>query len=101
MSYTKKEIYKFTRRLHYLLRHHQDRITFQRIKGAYGYYDFETDEITIDHRKDIIPTLVHEALHKWHNDWCETKVLQHEHLIMNSLTPSMIRKIIKVIAKNL
>jgi len=101
MSYSRKEIYAFTRRLHYLLRHHQNRIIFQRIRGAYGYYDYETDEITIDHRKDIISTLIHEALHKWHNDWPEGKVIAHERQIMNSLTPRMIKKIIRVIANNL
>lgn len=102
MGYSKKETYLITRRLYYLLRNHSDRIHFQKLySNVYGSYDDATHEIKIDYRRDILATLIHEALHHWHPDWNETKVRQHESLIINSLSAKQIRNIIKVIGKNI
>ena len=80
----KLEIYAFTRRLYYLLRHHIDHIQFQKLPlGDSGYYYPEIDEIILDHRRDIISTLIHEVLHKWHPGWSETKVLKKEKWFIN------------------
>jgi len=101
MGYSKKEIYKLTKRLYYLLSHHSDHIHFEKLySNVYGFYDDKTQDITIDYRRDIIPTLIHEALHHWHPDWSETKVIKHESLIINALTPKQIKNIIKAIADN-
>jgi len=98
----KKEMYNLTRRLYYLLRHHQDRIEFKKLYGGImGMYHEDTDEIVIDFRRQIIPTLIHEALHKWHPDWSETKVCNRERWIMNHLTPKQIKNIFRVMANNL
>ena len=101
-SYSKQEIYNLTRRLYYLIRNHGDRIDFKKLShGVYGYYETETEEITIDYRRQIVPTLIHEFLHHIHPDWCETKVLEHESKVMNSLSPKQIRNIIKVLGENI
>ena len=93
-------LYGITKRLYYLLHHHSDTIEFTRIgKGILGLYYPETDEITIDYRRSIIPTLIHEALHKWHPEWSETKVLSTESHIVNALTPRQVRNIIKAIGR--
>ena len=97
----KRDIYNFTRRLYYLLRKHPDNIDFRKLGGGvYGYYEPETDEITIDHRRDLIPTLIHESLHKFHPDWSETDVLHEESRIVNFLTPRQIKNIIKVLGES-
>ena len=100
IEYSKKQIYTFTRKLYYHLRHHADALFFQKIRGACGYYDYETDEITIDYRKDIISTLVHEFLHHLHTRMCETSISNHEKAIMNKLSHRQIRNIIKVLGNN-
>ena len=97
---TKKEIYNITKRLYYLLRSHPENIEFKKLSGGYfGFYTPGTEEITIDYRRAIVPTLVHEAIHKWHNDWSETKVCIEERRTMNALTPRQTQNIIKALAK--
>ena len=96
----RKEIYNITRRLYYLLRNHKDSIYFQKIHGGiYGYYERGTEEIHIDYRREIIPTLIHEALHKWHPEWSETKVLREESRIVNALSSRQIKNILKAIGE--
>ena len=98
----RQEIYSFIRNLYYFLRHHSDKIDFKKLSGGvYGYYDEEVDEITIDYRRDIIATLIHESLHHFHHDWSETNVGREESRIMNILTPKQIKNIIKIMGKNL
>ena len=102
MHYSKKDLYNITRRLYYLLREHSDRIVFQKLyQNWYGTYDWDTHKITIDFRRDILSTLIHEALHHWHPDWSETKVARHESLIINSLSITQIKNIIKVLGENI
>jgi len=97
-----KEMYRFTQRLYYFLRHHQDLISFQKLsQGVYGYYDFGTEEITIDYRREVIPTLIHEILHHWYPSWSETKVINEERRLVNSLTPSLYKNILRVLAQNI
>jgi len=99
--YSKKEITSFTRRLHYHLRHHSDEIYFQKIRGMCGFYDYGTGEITIDYRKDILATLIHEFLHHIYPNSCETEVQAHEKAVINSLSRQQVRNIIKILAGNL
>ena len=100
MGYSKKETYRVTKRLYYLLRTHSDQIHFQKLyQNVYGSYSNDTHDITIDYRRDIIATLIHEALHHWYPSWNETKVRQHESLIINALTARQIKNILRVIGE--
>jgi len=102
MGYSKKEIYKFTKKLYNLLRNHSDHIYFKKLySNVYGQYNDQTQDITIDFRRDIISTLVHEALHHWYPDWSETKVLKHESLIMNALSARQIKNILRIIGETI
>jgi hypothetical protein len=102
MQHNKSDIYKITRRLYYLLRHHADYIVFKKIRGACGYYlNDKSISINLDYRKEIIPTLIHEALHHWHPDWSETKVLNNERMIINNLSMRQIKNILRVLAENI
>lgn len=55
----------------------------------------------IDYRRDIVATLIHESLHKWHPKWCETKVIRHERKIVNQLTCRQFKTLMKLIASNI
>jgi len=100
--YTPQYTYKITRRLYYLLRHHGDRIIYKKLRGGLsGYYEPGTEEIAIDYRGDIIPTLIHEALHYWHPTKSETWVRREESKIINSLTSRQIKNVIRIISENL
>jgi len=98
----RKEMNRFIRRFYYLIRHHSDQIYFQRLsRNVYGYYDYGTGDITVDYRKEMVPTLIHEAIHHWHLDWSENAVLKEEKEIVNSLTSRQYKNILRVIVENL
>ena len=100
IKYTKKKLAKLLKRLHYLIRNHNGRIEYKKLSGGIaGYYYRETDEIEIDYRRDIVATLIHEALHKYYPDWSETKVERHESRIVNLLTPRQFKSLIRAMAK--
>ena len=102
IHYTKKHLYDITKKLYYLIRHSDGRIQFVKLSGRVaGYYYKGTGEIEIDYRKDIISTLIHESLHKWHPEWKEKDVYRHENRIVNSLSHRQIYNLIKIIGENL
>lgn len=97
----KKELTKFLRRLYYFLKHHSDKIDYKKLHGnTDAYYETDTGEITIDYRRNIIASLIHESLHHFHPDWSETRVLKNESKIMNLLTARQLKNIIRKIAEN-
>ena len=94
-----KNIGRIIRRTCYFLYHHADCICFQKLpKNICGYYDGGTEEIIIDYRKDIIPTLIHELLHLWHPKLSEERIVKEEKRIVKALTPSHCKKIVKALA---
>jgi len=97
-SYTKKQIYNIIKKLNYMLKTRSVDIVLKRKqRNYYGEYKPDTDTIEIDFRRDIIPTLIHECLHKWYPDWCESKVEQHEKHIINSITAKQVKNIMKML----
>ena len=101
MAYSKKQLYKITNRLYKELKENPEYITMKKIRGVHGLYDYGTDEITLDYRKSLIPTLIHEYLHKWNPEKSETWVCQNESMIINSLTTRQIKNIIHAFANAL
>ena len=96
----KLETYHFTKLLYYFLRHNTDRVCFEKLHGGVlGYYDYGTDEITLDYRKEIVPTLVHEFIHRLNPHLSETKVIQKEKSIMAVLSHRQCMNILKALAK--
>ena len=93
-----KDTYTFTRRFYKFLRTHSNHIFFKKLYGEYGNYNLETTDITIDHRRDFLSTLIHEFLHHLHRDWSETRVLKNEKKIINALTIRQIKNILKALA---
>ena len=99
MSYSKAQLYKITSRLYKELRTANNDIVLKKLRGIHGEYDYETNEISLDYRKDFLSTLIHEFLHKWYPEKSETWVLQNERLIVNSLSTIQIKRIIFEFAK--
>ena len=96
----KSEAYHIVKLLYYFLRHKPDCIIFRKIYGgAVGYYDFGTEEITLDYRKDIIPTLIHEFIHHLNPNWSETRVLKKERQMVNVLSPRQCKNILVALSK--
>lgn len=93
--YTPEETYKFTHRIYKTLREYPSEILWKKIRGNWGEYDKETEEMFIDFRGALVPTIIHECIHHWHKDWCETKVTEEERRIVSSLTPHQAFNIIK------
>ena len=96
----KIEINDFMKKLHHFIIHRPDNISFERLKsGTCGYYDHETEEITIDYRKDIIPTLIHEFTHHLYPKWRERDVGRYERKIMKYLTSIQSKNLIRLLGK--
>ena len=73
---------------------------FKKMRGAWGLYEFD-DGITLDPRRTIIPTLIHEVLHDLYpNNW-EGWTLRVESKIMNVLTPFDIYQLITLFFQKL
>jgi len=99
MSYSKQKLYRITNRIYKELRDNSNDIILQKMRGNItGLYDSGTDEITLDYRMDILPTLIHEYLHKWYIDKSETWVLQEERKIVSALSIRQARNIIYAFA---
>jgi len=96
----KKISYEFTRKIYKELKLFPEFI-FKKMRGYSGEYDYSTDEITLDYRKELLPTLIHEYLHKWNYDKSETWVLKQEKKIINALTPKQIRNILKLLGDSI
>jgi hypothetical protein len=67
-----------------------------------GKIDFWLDKkpnhpvtMTIDHRTDLLSTLIHEFLHYQYPEWSEEKVAEVEHLIVNKLSQRRVKNILK------
>ena len=97
---TKTEISEFIGKLHHFIIHRPDNILFEILKtGEYGFYDPDVQEITIDYRKDIIPTLIHEFTHHLYPDWKEGRVEGYERKVMKFLTSIQSKNLIRLLAK--
>jgi len=73
---------------------------FKKMRGTWGLYEFD-DGITLDPRRTIIPTLIHEVLHDLYpNNW-EGWTLRVESKIMNVLTPYDIYQLITLFFQKL
>ena len=94
MRYRKEKIYSILKRLYSDIKNSESNIHFKKIHGCQGFYDESKDEICIDYRKEIIPTIIHEFLHKWYPEKSETWVLAEERRIVNSLTQKQIKNIL-------
>lgn len=71
----------------------------RKLKGAMGYCEWE-DGITIDYRKELIPTVIHECIHFLNPSWPESRVLYTEKRVVNCINNKQILKLLKVFTAN-
>ena len=104
MPLAKKTIYRFTNQALRFLHRYPNKMhvtKFQR-SGRYiteGECESGTNEITIDYRSELLPTLVHELLHAFHPNWKECQVRRMEKGIVNGLSQSQVVHLLKAFAK--
>lgn len=92
---------KFISQLYgFLQEGHTLRVTKLRLFA--GKIDFWLDKeahkpvtVTIDHRQDLLSTLIHEFLHYQYPEWSEDKVAETEKLIVNKLSQRRVKNILK------
>lgn len=103
MKYSKKQTYHITSKIYKFLKENPDNITISKFKARNleGLYDPDTCLITLDPRKELLPTLIHELIHHWHDDWDEKRVVKEEHKVVRSLSLSQMKHIIKFLAVTL
>lgn len=100
----KQQVNRYVSHLYRFLEKDTVRIEFKKLKVNRGYLmEFMSGRhvVQLDHRDQIVGTLIHEFLHYKHPDWSEEKVLNTESLILNALTPLQIKNIIKRFAESL
>jgi hypothetical protein len=89
----------FLKRLYDFLRFNSNKVIFKKLYGGvWGYCDYGPDIIILDYRRGIIPTLIHEFLHRSYPSWSETKILRKEREIIATLSPKQCENIIKNLA---
>jgi hypothetical protein len=106
MTVTKDQVNRYTRKLYrfldkFLEEGHQ--IKFKKMRTNVGelrtgpYLELHEGPaiITLDHRMDVISTLVHETLHRFYPFANEEWILDMEKKIMNKLTERQVKNIIK------
>lgn len=103
----------FLRKLYKELASEHTRFSIRRMKGIRGLITWEEDEeweyydktspahIEIDHRDALIPTLIHECLHRIYPTWTEEMVMSAEAKIAHLITARQAKNIIKKFAESL
>ena len=86
LDLVKKDVNNIISRVYKELKNENTNIIFKKLRGCHGEYDYLEDEIYIDLRKEILPTIVHELLHKWHPEKSEKWVIRQEKHIMQHIT---------------
>lgn len=72
-----------------------DFFKLKKLKGVMGYCEWENG-ISLDYRRELIPTLIHECIHFLNPKWSETQVLYAEKRVVNSITAVQVIKILKL-----
>lgn len=84
----KHEAYILISQLYHFLQSHPNNVFFRKLRGIKtGDYMEGDEEIRLDYRKEIIPTLIHEFIHHLHPHMCETLVREKERQIMAAISP--------------
>jgi len=99
---TREQVNRFTSKLYKFL-DDGHRLEFRRMRGYRGWIftDKNPTHVLLNPSDNLIPTLIHEALHYFYPKASETWVLKMEAKIAGKLTERQIRNIIRRLAKNI
>lgn len=106
MALTKEETNKYMRWLYQFLKAGHE-FEFGKSNLYRGWIHDEREDgvfearVFLDPRHKLLSTLIHEFLHFQHPDWCESKVLQMESQIVNSISDRQVRNLVKRFAEAL
>lgn len=96
---TKNEVNKFTRKLYRFLGNgHKVHIKLMTDNRGEILYELNPTHIHLDPRDELVPTLIHEALHYFHPEASEEWVLRMEKKIVSKLSERQMRNIIRRLA---
>ena len=98
-KYNKETLHRIMSRLYTEMREYGN-ISFKKLHGKVGTFSWDGDDVVVvDYRKDMLPTIIHEFLHKWHPDRPEKWVIAEESRIINALSLKQIRNFVRVLAE--
>ena len=108
MTVTKDQVNRYTRKLYRFL-DEGHRIDFKKMRNYVGelktgpYLELHEGpaQITLDHRMDVISTLIHESLHRFYPFATEEWICDMEKKIVNKITNRQVKNIIKRLGQNL
>jgi hypothetical protein len=102
MTFTKTEVSRFITKLYRFLENGH-RLEFKKLREYSGhvYFNLNPTHVIIDHRKELIPTLIHETLHYFYPDKSEKWIIRMEKQIVNKLSERQVRNIIRHLAQNI
>lgn len=72
----------------------------RKLKGVHGWCEWE-DGISLDYRKDLIPTIIHECIHLLEPNWSEYQVAYSEKRVINTITEDNVIKLLMLFVKKL
>jgi len=115
--YDKKTLYTFMKRVSRFFRDNPKSVRIEKIrevevnpvtKKRYclaGDVDYTPHRgkprIRIDYRRDIVATLIHELVHYFYDDLSESKTRRMESALINQLSKSQVRHLLKMLASRL
>ena len=72
----------------------------KKLKGVHGWCEWD-DGISLDYRKDLIPTLIHECLHLLEPNWSESQIAYAERRVVNTITEDEVVMLLMIFIKKL
>lgn len=94
-KYRKVDAYHFLTQMYRLFRTNPEMFIIKRLRGCHGEYDPMRDRISVDFRREIFPTIIHETIHCLHPQLSERAVIKRERQIVSVVSVRQARNILK------
>ncbi len=94
-KYRRTDTYSFLSSMYSLFHTNPEMFVIKKLRNCHGEYDPLRDIISLDFRRELVPTIIHETLHALHYNWSETQVMRRERQIVGALSMHQVRNILK------
>ena len=98
-KYRRADTYPFLCQMYTLFRTNPEMFILRKLRNCHGEYDPLRDTISLDFRRELLPTIIHESIHALHYGWSETQVIHRERQIVAALSIRQVRNILKRFAQ--